>query len=190
MSANVAVIFCDSSAELRAIAEVFGEAAIHLGARVRLLRVPGGGSLDGVPEYPDASLAELEWADAIALGTPTPSDGPPSALMRFIESSRPLWESGRLSDKVVTIFTDEPERPEPDAVLHPIYNALYHWGAVIVGPRDYELRVDARFGEREHPDRHGLPGSRVHTAQYRARRLTALASVIVSERDRRSRLEL
>ena len=48
--------------------------------------------------------------------------------MRFIASTEPLWSSGRLYDKAVTVFTDEPEHFAPDSVLHPIYDALYQWG--------------------------------------------------------------
>lgn len=45
----------------------------------------------------------------------------------------------RLHDKTVTVFTDEPEQFAPDSVLHPIYDALYQQGAVVLGPRALDL---------------------------------------------------
>lgn len=110
--------------------------------------------------------------------------------MRFIERTEPLWSSGRLYQKAVTVFTDEPERFAPDSVLHPIYNALYHWGAVIVGPRAFELELDARFAPALLESASSLPAPRLRTAQYRAFRLTRLAGVLADERHRHERLEL
>ena len=88
--------------------------------------------------------------------------------MRFIASTEPLWSSGRLYDKAVTVFTDEPEHFAPDSVLHPIYDALYQWGAVIVGPRAFELALDARPTDSVPSPSSPLPAARLRTAQYRA----------------------
>ena len=110
--------------------------------------------------------------------------------MRFIEGMEPLWISGWLNDKVVTVFTDRPEQIAPDSVLHPIYDVLYRWGAVIVGPRAIELTLDARpagsVPERPSP----LPAARLRTAQYRAARLARLAGVLADERHRHERFAL
>ena len=141
MSGNVAVIY---AGELAAVAEAFGEAAAHLAARVRVLRVGGGEGNERAGGGPRAGLGDLEWADGIAFGTPIGDGAPAALLMRFIASTEPLWSSGRLYDKAVTVFTDEPEHFAPDSVLHPIYDELYQWGAVIVGPRAFELALDAR----------------------------------------------
>jgi hypothetical protein len=110
--------------------------------------------------------------------------------MSFIESTEPLWSSAKLFDKVVSTFTDEPEHFAPDEIVHPIYEALYQWGAVIIGPRAFELAFDAR-PRRDDPERTGLlSGPRLRTAHYRGRRLAALAGVLTAERARRAQLEL
>jgi NAD(P)H dehydrogenase (quinone) len=186
LSSNIAVIY---SGALRDVAEAFGEAAGHLARGVRLLPVSGDhGEESGADAR--AGLGDLEWADGIAFGTPIADGHPAPALMRFIQSTEPLWSSGRLYEKAVTVFTDEPEHFAPDPVLHPIYDALYHWGAVIVGPRAFELELDAQ------PDRSGLecasplPAPRLRTARYRAVRLARLAGVLADQRHRRERLEL
>ncbi len=187
MSANVAVIY---SGDLRDVAAAFSEAAEHLSARVRLLRVSGDESDGTSGAHREANSDDLGWADGIAFGTPLGPGHPATELMAFIEGTEPLWSSGSLYDKVVTVFTDDPEHFAPDSVLHPIYDALYHWGAVIVGPRGFELESDAKrvrdVSEREGP----LSAARLKGAQYRARRLARIAGMLADERAQRQRLEL
>ena len=188
MTANITVIY--SGADLREVAEAFGEAAQQLSARVRMLRVPEDDQADPSLEHPEATLEDLEWADGIAFGTPADAEGPAPALMSFIERTEPLWSSARLFDKVVSVFTDEPERSAPDEVIHPIYHALYNWGAVIVGPRAFELAFDAKPRPQDPESTGALSGPRLRTANYRGRRLAGLAGVLATERARRQRLEL
>jgi NAD(P)H dehydrogenase (quinone) len=197
LSANVAVIYVDSGTVLREVARSVGEAAQSLSAHVRLLRIDEHRRADGAPHGdgggtadPEATTADLEWADGIAFGTPARADEPSPALMGFIERTEPLWASARLYDKVVTTFTDEPQEFDPDAVVHPIYEALYHWGAVIVGPRAYELELDARPTRQDRDSGGPLSGPRMRTARYRGRRITAIAGVLAAERGRQARLEM
>ena len=135
MSANIVVIY---SGLLRDVAETLGETAGYPSARVPVLRVPADERSEGGGAHPDARFGDLEWADGIAFGTPVGDGHPAPALMGFIEATEPLWSSGWLHDKVVTVFTDEPEHFAPDSVLHPIYDALYHWGAPAAWPGSRE----------------------------------------------------
>jgi hypothetical protein len=57
LSANIVVIY---SGALRDVAEMFGEAAEHLSACVRVLWVPGDERSEG-GGAPDARLDDLEW---------------------------------------------------------------------------------------------------------------------------------
>jgi NAD(P)H dehydrogenase (quinone) len=187
VSGNIAVIY---TGDLAAVAEAFGDAAGHLAARVRLLRVRGDESHDPSGGDPRVGLAGLEWADGIAFGTPIGDGAPAPILMRLIASTEPLWSGGRLYDKAVTVFTDEPEHFAPDSVLHPIYDALYQWGAVIIGPRAFELALDAHPTDAVPNPSSAPPATRLRTARYRAARLARLAGVLADERHRRERLEL
>lgn len=190
MSANIVVIYAGDLAE---VAQAFGQAAGHLAADVRLMRLvegetPGGGARDRRP-----ALRDLEWANGIAFGTPLGDGAPAPELMRFIESTDPHWSRSRLGamyDKVVTVFTDEPEHMAPDSVLHPIYDALYRWGAVIVGPRGFELEIEAQPGQDVVEGSSSLSASRLRSARYRAFRLARLAGVLADERHRKERLML
>jgi NAD(P)H dehydrogenase (quinone) len=183
MSANIAVIY--NGVGLREVAEAIAAAAAELSARVRLLRVPES---DG--EHPEAAPADLEWADGIALGTPARLGYPAPELIRFLDLAEPLSRRDKLYDKVITTFTEEPERFAPESVTHPIWDALYRWGAVIVGPRASELELDARPQRTDEELATGLAGPRLRTAQYRGRRLAELAGLIAAEHSRRSQLEL
>jgi NAD(P)H dehydrogenase (quinone) len=187
VSGNIAAIY---ARDLAAVAEAFGEAAGHLATGVRLLRVGEDESDARADGYPRAGLGDLEWADGIAFGTPIGDGSPAAILMRFIASTEPLWSSGRLYEKAVTVFTDEPEHFALDSVLHPIYDALYQWGAVIIGPRAFELALDAHPTDSVPSPSSPLPAARLRTARYRAARLARLAGVLAAERHRRERLEL
>lgn len=188
MSGNIAIIY---STGTDVVAQAFGDATAGLAAHVRVRWVPADEDHERRGSHPIASFDDVRWADGIAFGTQIGDGRPAGALMRFIEGMEPLWTSGWLNDKVVTVFTDQPEQIAPDAVLHPIYDVLYRWGAVIVGPRAIELALDARTGlasARSAASR--LPAARLKTAQYRAARLARLAGVLADERHRHERFAL
>ena len=84
-------------------------------------------------DVPEASLDELEWADAYAFGTPTRYGNVSSQLKQFIDTTGPLWEEGKLADKVVGGFTSSHElHGGQESTLLSMYNVFYHWGAIIV----------------------------------------------------------
>lgn len=184
MSGNIVVIY---AGDLTGVAQAFAEAAGHAAAAVRVARLDDGEAGDTPDEL---RWRQLEWADGIAFGTPGGGHGPAPVLTRLIERSEPLWSSGRLYDKAVTVFTDEPERMAADSILHPLYDALYRWGAVIVGPRYVDLGGEPPSGGPPLESGSSLPPSRLRAAQYRAHRLARLASVLAEDRFRRARLQL
>jgi len=110
--------------------------------------------------------------------------------MDFIKDTEPRWSSGTLFDKVVTVFTDEPEHFAADSVVHPIYEALYYWGAVIVGPRARDLAIGSQPGRKGRETDGTVSAPRLRTARHRGRRLAVLAGVLRAERARHERLEL
>jgi NAD(P)H dehydrogenase (quinone) len=185
LSANIAVIY---AGDLQQVAAAFCEAPEHLSARVRLLRVSGEKNDVSSGAHREVTFEDLDWADGIAFGTPLGPGHPAVELMAFIAATEPLWSSGRLHDKVITVFTDEPEQFAPDSVLHPIYDALYQWGAVIVGPRAFDLG-DTHLHHRGSEGTGSMSASRLESAQYRARRLARIAGLLADERIRRAQPE-
>jgi multimeric flavodoxin WrbA len=187
VSANIAVIY--AGAGLREVAEAFCAAAGNVSAATRLRHVPDAGGEDD--RDAEATLEDLIWADGVAFATAAAAGRPSPALLAFIDHAVSHWTGADLFDKVVSIFTDEPEHFAADDVVRPIYNALYQWGAVIVGPRATELALKARPQRADTElDASSLSGPRQRSANYRARRLTTLAGVLANERTRRSWLEL
>ena len=96
------------------------------------------------------------------VGSVCPRTRSAADMMRLLELSEPLWASGRRRQGRHRVH-----RPSTDtgsgAVIFPIYSALYHWGAVVIGPRDFELPGPA------------TPDARLIAARYRGRRLARLA---------------
>jgi NAD(P)H dehydrogenase (quinone) len=188
MSGNIAVIYCDSG-DLFVVAEAFAYQAAEIASEVRLLQLSRGESAPRQSAHPYPELRDIEWADGIGFGTPTVDGAPAPELMRFIDSTQPLWGSGNLSDKATTVFTDEPERMAPESLLHPIYDTLCKWGAMIVGPREFELDHEARPDVRsDNPP--PLSAARLSAARYRAFRLARVAGELADDHARRSRLKL
>jgi hypothetical protein len=186
LSAELAVIYCGPG--LREVAEAFADGARPLSGEVRLLQV--GGPEESGDDHPVATLEDIEWADGIGFGTPARGECPAPELMSLIERSAELWRQSPSYDKVVSVFTDEPEQLAPDLVGRPIWDALYQWGAVIVGPRASELAFGAR-SRRDDPETvSGLPAPRARSASYRGRRLAAIARVLKDERARQAQVEL
>lgn len=170
MSACILIAY---AGDLGEVAEGFAEGARPHSGQIRIAE------LDVlVRDEGKAGLRELQRCDAVAFGVPADAGAPPGEMMRLLELTEPLWASGRLHDKVVTVFTDQPQVPAADAVIFPIYSALYHWGAVVVGPRDLEL-----------PDA-GAPDARLAAARYRGRRLAHLAGALAAERTALARVQL
>ena len=187
MSGNIAVIYCGCG-DLVAVAEAFADQAAEIASDVRRLQLPSGESVPPESAHPHPQLRDLEWADGIGFGTPTDDGEPAPELMRFIESTQSLWSSGALSDKATTVFTDEPERMAPESLLHPIYDTLYKWGAMIVGPREFEFEFEPEARPDVPSDNPSpLSAARVSAARYRAFRLARVAEDLADDHDRRSR---
>lgn len=82
---------------------------------------------------PEADLADLEWADGFAFGTPTRYGLPSAQLKQFIDTTGKLWQRGVLADKAVTSFSGAmtPHGGQESTILA-LNNVFYHWGAIIV----------------------------------------------------------
>jgi multimeric flavodoxin WrbA len=187
VSGNIAVIYFDSEG-LVAVAEAFADHAAEIASQVRLLQLPGGQRSAAQRAHPHAQLWDLRWADGIGFGTPRGDGAPAPELIRFIDGTQPLWSSGTLSEKATTVFTDEPEQIAPESLLLPIYDRFDKWGAIIVGPRKFELECE---GRPDVPSNGPSPMSaaRLSAARYRAFRLARVAGELAEDHARRSRLQ-
>jgi len=118
----------DGDVRLRKVRELAPEATIASNAGWSAHRLETQNVLE-------ASLEDLEWADAIMFGTPTRFGLPSAQLKQFIDACSPLWEAGKLVNKVVSSFTSAATaHGGQEATVLSLNTAFYHWGCLIVPP--------------------------------------------------------
>ncbi|MCX5197295.1 NAD(P)H-dependent oxidoreductase [Streptomyces sp. NBC_00249] len=149
---KVAVIYYSSQGNVHQLAVAAAAAAEKAGAEVRLRRtaelttetvVPGNDTwnanwaehLAAVADVPEATLDDLEWADAVLWGTPGRYGLPAASLKQFIDQTLPLHSKRGLLNKVMSSFTSTATlHGGQESTLLALNNAFYHWGAIIVPP--------------------------------------------------------
>ena len=160
MTAKVAVIYYSATGSVHALARAVADGAASVGAEVRLRRVAELAPASAIDQNPqwrrhadattsvtEATLDDLAWADALALGTPTRFGAPAAQLKQFIDQTGKLWQEGRLADKPVTAFTSAFNRHGgSEATILSLANVFYHWGALIVPPGFTDPAVAAAGG--------------------------------------------
>ncbi|HLO01930.1 MAG TPA: NAD(P)H:quinone oxidoreductase, partial [Symbiobacteriaceae bacterium] len=145
---KVAVIYYSSTGNTHKMAEAIAEGAKSAGAEVRLLRVEELAPEAAIGSNPAwkahheatkgaqrATLADLEWADAIILGSPVRFGLIAAQLKQFIDMTGGLWFQGKLANKVVAGFTTASNaHGGQEATILSLYNTFYHWGAIVAAP--------------------------------------------------------
>lgn len=143
---NIAIIYYSSTGNIAAMAEAMGEGAAAAGAQVRVRKVAETAPpeaiaynqkwADFVEATKDDALAHLddvEWADGIALGSPTRFGGPASQLKSFLDTTGGLWAKGLLAEKVGTAFTSvSTAHGGLESTILAINNHFYHWGSMVM----------------------------------------------------------
>ena len=199
---KIAVIYYSATGHVHKLAEALARGATDAGAEVRLRRVAELApeavirrqdawhehyeATVGVVE--EARLADLEWADGFALGTPTRYGLPAAQLKQFIDQTGPLWVAGHLADKVATSFTSSANlHGGQESTLLALNNTFYHWGSVIVPPGYTHQVLDAAGGNpygTSYPS--GTDGDSAVSAEaltaahYQGHRLARFASRLVA----------
>jgi len=145
---KVAIIYYSATGTTYKIARAIEEGARQAGAEVRVLKVKELAPEEAIAsnegwsshrletqDVPEATLADLEWADAIILGAPTRYGMPAAQLKQFIDSTGPLWGQGKLVNKIGSSFTSAATaHGGHESTLLSLNNTFYHWGSIIVGP--------------------------------------------------------
>jgi NAD(P)H dehydrogenase (quinone) len=148
MAIKLAVIYYSSTGTTYRLARAIEEGAQGAGAEVRLRKVKELAPEEAVAsnegwaenvratqDVQEATLDDLTWADAIVFGTPTRYGLPTAQLNQFIDTTGPLWATGKLVNKVVSSFTSAATlHGGQESTILALNNTFYHWGAIIVGP--------------------------------------------------------
>ncbi len=145
---KLAVIYYSTYGTNHQMAEVAADAARAVGADVRLLKVretaPEGvvngqdawrAQAERTAHIPEATLDDLDWADAYLFSAPTRYGSVASQLRAFLDSTGPLWGQGKLADKAVSAMTSA-QNPHggQEGTLLTLYPTFMHWGSIIVAP--------------------------------------------------------
>ncbi|MGW4799670.1 NAD(P)H:quinone oxidoreductase [Nonomuraea sp. NPDC004297] len=198
-SVNVAIIYYSSTGTVYSLARAAAEGAEKAGAQVRLLKVaelappeainakPAWAQhLADTADIPEVGHDDLEWADAILLGTPTRFGNPASQLRQFIDTTGPLWAQGKLAGKVYSAFTaSNTAHGGQESTVLALANTFYHWGGIIVPP-GYTDPIQFRSGNpygASHVAGEGPPSEvALEAARYQARRAVDTAAALKAGR--------
>jgi NAD(P)H dehydrogenase (quinone) len=142
---RIAVIYYSATGNVAHLAHNIALGARSVGAESRVLRVQETAPPEAIARNPSwqsfveeatdemANLSDLEWADGIALGSPTRFGGPASQLKAFVDTTGSLWASGVLANKVGTSFTSaSTQHGGLESTILAINNIFYHWGTLIM----------------------------------------------------------
>jgi NAD(P)H dehydrogenase (quinone) len=145
---KLAIVFYSSTGTITEIAKELHDAGVKAGAEVRLLKVAElapQAAIDSNPAWaanhaaianiPEATPADIEWADAVIFGTPTRFGNVSSQLKQFIDTLGGLWAEGKLANKVYSGFVSTAtEHAGHESTLLALYNSIHHFGGITVTP--------------------------------------------------------
>jgi NAD(P)H dehydrogenase (quinone) len=199
--ANIAVIYYSSTGNAYKVAQALEEGALSAGGTGRgrkgceLTPDEAIASNKGWEQHrvatqhiAEATLADLEWADGFAFGTPTRFGAMSAQLKQFLDTSGQLWMKGLLADKAATAFVGASyAHGGQETTLMTIYNMMYHWGAIIVPPSYTDPSIGKAGGNpygTSYTDPRGgeLPAEVLAAARYQGVRLARYAAVLAENR--------
>jgi NAD(P)H dehydrogenase (quinone) len=143
---KVAVIYYSLYGSTYRLAKAVAEGAEGAGATVRLRKVAETipeslwRKLPGVPEakemqkdVPEATLEDLEWADGLALGSPTRFGNMCGQMRNFLDQTGRLYAEGKLYGKPVGFFTGaDTMHGGHETTILTMSTFAYHHGMLIV----------------------------------------------------------
>ena len=88
-----------------------------------------------VADEPVAEPDDIDWADAVIMGSGTRYGHMTSQLQSFIDTLGPLWQEGKLADKVYAGFTSSQTlHGGQETTLEAMNTTFAHFGGIIVPP--------------------------------------------------------
>lgn len=202
MSVNVAVIYYSATGNVYRLARAIEEGAREAGAEVRVRKVRELAPEEAIKsnqgweqhvaatqDVPEATLEDLEWADAYVFGTPTRFGNVAAQLKQFLDTTGGLWFEGKLADKVVGGFTSA-QNPNggQESTLLSMYNVFMHWGAIVV-PTGYTSQEIFASGGNPYGvsstdplDGSGPSEEELAAARYQGRRIAEKAIALTGAR--------
>jgi NAD(P)H dehydrogenase (quinone) len=203
--AKIAIFYYSAMGHAYQVAKAFEQGAAAEGAEVRLRRVAELASpdvistnpawkahLEATRSVPEATLADLEWANGYVFGSPTRYGVMAAQMKQFLDSSGPLWGQGKLSHKPVTAFAGA-MNPHGGQVntINSIYAVMSHWGTIIVPSGYTDSSIYAAGGSPygviyTAPAREATPVEEavLAAARYMGARVARYAEVLAANREK------
>lgn len=195
---SASVVYYSSTGNIHAIAQASVEGAVKAGAEVRLRRVAETAPREVVEgndrwaahaaatrDVTEAAVADVDWADVVIFGVPTRFGLPASQLGAFIDTMGPLWQQGRLADKVYAAFTSSGTGGGRESTLLALNHVFTHWGGIIVPP-GYTDPIQFRTGNPygvAHVAGTGMPADiTLQAARHQAARAVEIAAALKAGR--------
>jgi NAD(P)H dehydrogenase (quinone) len=130
------------------MAEEAAEAAREAGAEVRLRKVretapdevvkaqeAWSEQVERTADIEEATPDDMVWADAYLFSSPTRYGGAASQMRAFIDTLGPVWQEGKLANKLATAMTSASNtHGGQETTLQTLYYTFMHWGAIIITP--------------------------------------------------------
>ncbi|MBV9110719.1 MAG: NAD(P)H:quinone oxidoreductase [Gemmatimonadetes bacterium] len=145
---RLAIIYYSTYGTNHQMAEVAAEAARDAGAEVRIRKAretaPEGvvagqdawrAQAERTAHIEEATLEDMEWANAFLISAPTRFGVMASQMRAFIDQLGPLWARGGLANKAASAMTSA-QNPHggQETTLQSMYATFMHWGSIIVAP--------------------------------------------------------
>lgn len=201
MAVKCVVVYYSATGTTYALARAIEEGATAGGAEVRVRKVRELAPDEAIAsnqgwaahrletqDVPEATLDDLEWADAIVLGSPTRYGLVAAQLKQFIDTTGPLWGAGKLVNKITSGFTSAATvHGGQESTILALYNVFHHWSAITVSPgyadpiqfaagNPYGTSFVSQNGTVK-PDQTALDGAR-----FQGRRVAEVAGYLVAGR--------
>jgi NAD(P)H dehydrogenase (quinone) len=146
---KLAIIYYSSTGTNYKMAQWAEDAAKQEGADVKLVRVPELAPMEAIEQnpawkehylatkdaVPEATIDDLDWADAVIFSVPTRFGNVPGQVKQFMDQAGGLWFQGKLVNKVVSAMTSAQNvHGGQESTLLNFYTTMFHWGAIIAAP--------------------------------------------------------
>ncbi|GAC1348759.1 MAG: NAD(P)H:quinone oxidoreductase [Vulcanimicrobiaceae bacterium] len=199
---NVAVIYYSSTGNTYELAKAVESGAAAAGATVRLRKVRELAPDEAIAanagwaahrtqtqSVPEATLDDLEWADAYAFGTPTRYGTISAQLKQFLDTTGGLWFAGKLANKAGTGFSGASStHGGHESTIQDVQKVLSHWGAIVVplgytSPIVFDPANGNPYGASANDPQGGpIPGPVLAAARWQGERLARVANALVAHR--------
>ncbi|SEK47017.1 NAD(P)H:quinone oxidoreductase [Roseovarius nanhaiticus] len=148
MSVKLAILYYSTYGTNHQMAEIAAEAAREAGAEVRVLKAPETApqsvvegqdawkaQAEKTADVPEATVADMEWANAYLISAPTRFGVIASQMRAFIDTLGGIWAKGGLANKPVTAMTSAQNvHGGQETTLQSLYTTVMHWGGFVVAP--------------------------------------------------------